>query len=355
MPTKLTKLKIDEVSSVDDGANPGARIAIIKRDGSALEQHITKAFAAMQESAASIIESDASYDQQLDMLDESFEQFESYLTKIIEHTNKQETNMDVTLDVAKMVAATGRPAPLYSKRDWYAEIQKRAEACKQEGESPAQAFSRFIQKNPEGRLLYEAYRRTPGAVNGTGPSEVEKASTPTPLPSYTKLVAKGEELRKADPKLTKEQAFVKAYTDPANRELVARYKREDAAQKEDVLRKTGAPTPLKVPDGYSGFPAKPSSNPTDDPESDGLLRLWRAWRLASPETAPKDISEYLTKADDYGARTRSDARSRLEARASALARSTSGLDHVTALRRVAAANPELLATASYQNVDQLVA
>jgi hypothetical protein len=42
------------------------------------------------------------------------------------------------------------------------------------------------------------------------------------------LEAKGEEIRKAQPTLTKEQAFTKAYTDPANAELVLQYKKESA-------------------------------------------------------------------------------------------------------------------------------
>jgi len=131
---------------------------------------------------------------------------------------KQENDMDPRLSVAKAVAATGRPAPLYSKGDWYAEIQKRAEARKQEGESPAQAFSRFIQKHPEGRILYEAYRRTPGVVSGTGPRHVAKATEPTPVPSYTKLMVKAAELRKSKPDLSEAQAFAKVFGDPANRD-----------------------------------------------------------------------------------------------------------------------------------------
>lgn len=42
------------------------------------------------------------------------------------------------------------------------------------------------------------------------------------------ITAKGEEFRKADSKLSQAQAFEKAYTDPANRELVIAYKRDKA-------------------------------------------------------------------------------------------------------------------------------
>lgn len=42
------------------------------------------------------------------------------------------------------------------------------------------------------------------------------------------LESKADELRKTETKLTKEQAFAKVYQDPANRELVAQHKQEDA-------------------------------------------------------------------------------------------------------------------------------
>jgi hypothetical protein len=44
--------------------------------------------------------------------------------------------------------------------------------------------------------------------------------------AFDTITAKGEELRKSDPKLTKEQAFTKAYEDPNNKDLVVQYKRE---------------------------------------------------------------------------------------------------------------------------------
>lgn len=47
--------------------------------------------------------------------------------------------------------------------------------------------------------------------------------------AYGQLQAKAEELRKHDAKLTQEQAFSKAYTDPANKALVAEYKREKSS------------------------------------------------------------------------------------------------------------------------------
>jgi hypothetical protein len=45
-------------------------------------------------------------------------------------------------------------------------------------------------------------------------------------PAYGELLVKAAELRKREPRLTKEQAFAKVYTDPANRETVERERRE---------------------------------------------------------------------------------------------------------------------------------
>jgi hypothetical protein len=47
-------------------------------------------------------------------------------------------------------------------------------------------------------------------------------------PAYGELLVKAAELRKREPHLTKEQAFAKVYTDPANREMVERERRESA-------------------------------------------------------------------------------------------------------------------------------
>lgn len=47
--------------------------------------------------------------------------------------------------------------------------------------------------------------------------------------AYQELIAKRDELRKADPKLKEAAAFSKVYTDPANAEIVKRYKAETAA------------------------------------------------------------------------------------------------------------------------------
>jgi hypothetical protein len=117
---------------------------------------------------------------------------------------------------------------------------------------------------------------------------------PTPVPSYLKLQAKAAELRKSDSKLTEAQAFTKAYVDPANRGLVAQYKREEAAQREETMRK------------YAQNVVAPSQ------PSVGKGALYPSGQLAS---------------------------ARLSDKASTLATVT-GLDHPSCLARVRAAEPE---------------
>jgi hypothetical protein len=63
------------------------------------------------------------------------------------------------------------------------------------------------------RRAIQALKNFPRAERGPAVAGAE------PGAAYAALVAKGEALRKADPSLTKEMAFAKAFSDPANREL----------------------------------------------------------------------------------------------------------------------------------------
>lgn len=57
-------------------------------------------------------------------------------------------------------------------------------------------------------------------IGGSGGGNADSA--------FGKMEAKAAELRKADPALTKEQAFTKVYDDPANADLVRQYRQETA-------------------------------------------------------------------------------------------------------------------------------
>jgi hypothetical protein len=72
------------------------------------------------------------------------------------------------------------------------------------------------------QALYRKRARLPNAEPAA--SSVAKAHVPQD-PGYQALLQKAEELRQADPKLTKEQAFTKVYTDRGNADLVMMHKR----------------------------------------------------------------------------------------------------------------------------------
>jgi hypothetical protein len=134
---------------------------------------------------------------------------------------------DTLLAVAKR-AALGEATP-FTKAEFYAELDARAQAARKPGQTREQAFSEFVLKDPDGEVLFRAHRLAKGSGN-CAPERVSKvARGPAPTPSLERLNALAAECRKADPKLTKEQAFTKAYTDPANRELVANERAEARA------------------------------------------------------------------------------------------------------------------------------
>lgn len=64
------------------------------------------------------------------------------------------------------------------------------------------------------------------AATGKIFAEFGTAVGKTHVSAEGELVEKGEEIRKAQPSLTKEQAFAKAFEDPANRDLVNAYREE---------------------------------------------------------------------------------------------------------------------------------
>jgi hypothetical protein len=71
-----------------------------------------------------------------------------------------------------------------------------------------------------------AQAREAGIFKELGGSGNDNGATP-----HDQILAKADELRKVDPKLTREQAYAKAYTDPANHEIA---KRDTLARREAI-------------------------------------------------------------------------------------------------------------------------
>jgi hypothetical protein len=207
------------------------------------------------------------------------------------------------------------------------------------------------------------------------------------MSNYEKLMALANKLRKAEPKLSEAQAFAKVYEmnprlaradreerlatiakrdagdrlaaaaarirqghgaismDDAlaiakrkNPELVAAYRR-DQARKVDPVGADEMPAKDDPVMPGEWAPSGSTSRSAVAPGSGGdrdnrLIALWRAWQVASPETAPKDITQYMAK--------RSTVADRVYARAGALCQQHRGLTLEDALGHVLQRNPELM-------------
>jgi hypothetical protein len=176
-PTKLKKLTLSEVSLVDRGANQHARITLFKRERD-------------DEPVAAL-----------------------------------ELKEDPLVAITKLAhdIAAGRSGNYASRAQWYSAIAKAAEQQRQPDETSAQAFSRFITENADGKALFAAHKSASGEdfMPAVPAAPVVKHSS-----AYAQLVGIAERLRADDPGLTKAQAFAKAFL--SNRALAERAKTEDA-------------------------------------------------------------------------------------------------------------------------------
>jgi hypothetical protein len=138
---------------------------------------------------------------------------------------------DNMITFAKMVISQG-VAPGLTAADFHTAIQKRAEAGRLPGETAEQAYTRFILDNPDGRLLFKAYRAAPKPVASAAPAD-ENQDYVTRGPAEKEMHIAVENHRAAaaaqGQTLTPAQAFTAVYTSPAHRGLKARYDAETAA------------------------------------------------------------------------------------------------------------------------------
>jgi hypothetical protein len=97
-----------------------------------------------------------------------------------------------------------------------AHINKRAAETTARGRTAEQRFADFLATG-EGSRLFSVAKHLPGPDHIV--AEVEKPAA-LETDGFRKLQEKATEIRKSNPSLTREQAFAKVYSDPANRELV---------------------------------------------------------------------------------------------------------------------------------------
>lgn len=200
MARKLTRLRIDEVSSVDRGAGEGVNVVLMKRDDA-------KALQTRKDNPP---------------MPSRVEQ----LTAIAKQHG--------LMRFAKFITEEG--ASGITEHEFTALVAEDAKRSKRAGESDDAAFARvFGAEGPDGVVLRKAHAVVkaasfpqmmdivPTQVGGADATDVDDATK-----AYEQVVALAAEMRAKSPELTTAQAFARVMQDPANRELANRAHRRPA-------------------------------------------------------------------------------------------------------------------------------
>lgn len=132
--------------------------------------------------------------------------------------------MTKEVEFAKTALETG--VPILSKTLLTQAIEKRAGAIKRAGETDAQAFTRAITEDEDGRTLFRASKLAPGPDHA--PLATPVAPKPRePGPAGRAMQALANDRLRAHPHKSPAQAYSEVYTAPANAELRDRVKREE--------------------------------------------------------------------------------------------------------------------------------
>jgi len=124
-------------------------------------------------------------------------------------------DMDTMITIAKSVIA-GKPSA-FTKRDFFLELQKRADQQRRPRESREQAFTRYATTDTSGQILMQAHKAA-GGEDYCG--EPEKANDdPVTNEAFRRLMDLAAEQRREGE--TVEQAFARLHADPKYRDLVA--------------------------------------------------------------------------------------------------------------------------------------
>lgn len=283
MPRVLKDLHINEVSSVDRGAGRGVKVLLMKRDeGSTptngeskmtdaeLQAAIAKAAADAAATVTATFTAElAKRDQQIVLLKMSpahkayYDQCDEPAKKAFESMSEEDRETHskknpfkkaadpVTVDdlakrdetVSKLLADNmdlKKRLDAVDLEKAQADFKKRAAAlgltADGDGELMRKAFNgdKEAQASFEKRQAQQVEALKKQAETGQLFSEFGTARGMTG-DAYASLVAKADEIRKAKPDLTVEQAFAKAYEDPANADLVKQHKTEEMRKKLTVV------------------------------------------------------------------------------------------------------------------------
>lgn len=287
MPRRLRDITIREVSSVDKGAGEGVKVLLYKRndpqageinmDAAALQKMVADTIAAtvpglitkaLEEAGKPTADrlAKAEYDlaySKLSPVEKAFadeceeeEKKKAFVltpvdkraafmtdkpnirkTAPVEHAELAKRDAEIA-DLKKALATTTAAVDGFTLEKAQREFEGRAEAIgldKKDGEVMRKAYAgdKESQVALDKRLAEVAkanseQAKTAALFNEFG-SSVNKGGD-----AHQQLVAKAEEIRKAEPKLTEAQAFAKAYKDPANAAIVAASKREEMTKRANL-------------------------------------------------------------------------------------------------------------------------
>jgi hypothetical protein len=261
MATRLTKLRIDEVSLCDVGANPGAMVVLFKRDAPKIETPRDSApleFNASGRGAghSALWNSFDNYRRQMGPA-QGRKAFETAWAELTDDEKQTIRDEEVATEAARQAAAAaeqkereremmkqmnnskledivklahdvdaGRMGHYADRAAWYGAIAKAAEAQRKPNESAQQSFARFVTGDADGKVMFKCYQTSAGSdyvAPAPEPAPVIKADS-----AYGRLKKIAADLCAETPGLTSSAAFVKVFTDPANRALAELSKHESA-------------------------------------------------------------------------------------------------------------------------------
>src|SRR6516164_657307 len=113
------------------------------------------------------------------------------------------------LAFAKILKNTGETSG-FTREDFHAEIQKRAEGIRRPGQSSAQAYASYLNTEP-GRILHDAYKRAPAAPPQAPQDTATRNTKPAPGPASEELSALARKLAR-ERRITYAQAFTRLLT-----------------------------------------------------------------------------------------------------------------------------------------------
>jgi hypothetical protein len=243
MPTKLKRLRIDEISLVDKGANPHAMITLFKRNTPteietpqdsdrnfnasgrgpahdklliAYDNYRRTMGSAQASSAFQSAWDDLTDDEKQTIRDEEAATEAAKLATAAAAEAERKKEMvkrmnDAKLeDIVKLAhdVDAGRMGNHADRANWYGAISKVAEMQRKSNESSQQSFTRYVTEDADGKAMYRCYKSASGSDYVPPALAVPVAK----VNSANELIRKAaDELMAANPKLSKLDALVRVH------------------------------------------------------------------------------------------------------------------------------------------------